>query len=220
MRHIHFSHDCFTIFLIWYLKCLVVPIALSRRFELLWRGGKRTWDSQVHILHSPEKRFQISNCQTKLDLWAKSFGDIKLQRSLPRRVRVIRLLVDVDFCFVRLRNGMPLVYCGFLPNSRFICVKKQHYFRARFCVWTFWFWNRTHSLWWFVFQLWNAASSRTRPSCPHPFLWPMKSLSNTLGLEFLMVADIKRPFHVMEIKVLLSKCSSVFLFFFFRCVQS
>lgn len=45
----------------------------------------------------------------------------------------------------------------------------------------------------------------------------MKSLSNTLGLEFLMVADIKRPFHVMEIKVLLSKCSSVFLFFFQVC---
>ena len=63
----------------------------------------------------------------------------------------------------------------------------------------------------------KKGTSRTRPSCPHPFLWPMKSLSNTLGLEFLMVADIKRPFHVMEIKVLLSKCSSVFLIFFQVC---
>ena len=65
----------------------------------------------------------------------------------------------------------------------------------------------------------QEGSSRTRPSCSHPFLWPMKSLSNqdTLALEFLMVADIKLPFfvHVMEIKLLLSKCSFVFLFFFF-----
>lgn len=42
----------------------------------------------------------------------------------------------------------------------------------------------------------QKGTSRTRPSRPHPFLWPMKSLSNqdTLALEFLMAADIKRPF--------------------------
>ena len=69
----------------------------------------------------------------------------------------------------------------------------------------------------------QEGSSRTRPSCSHPFLWPMKSLCNqdTLALEFLMVANIKLPFffvHVMEIKFLLSKCSFVFLFFFFSGV--
>ena len=91
----------------------------------------------MHILHSQEKRFQISNCPNKTGPLGEIISnpvDIKLERSLPRRARVIRLLVDVDFCFVRLPNGMPLVYCGFLPNSRFVCVKKQHYFRARFCV--------------------------------------------------------------------------------------
>ena len=72
----------------------------------------------------------------------------------------------------------------------------------------------------------QEGSSRTRPSCSHPFLWPMKSLSNqdTLALEFLMVADIKLPFfcscngnQILAFQMFF--CIS-FLFFFFRCVQS
>ena len=35
VRRLHFNYDCIAIFLIWYLKCPVVSIALSRRFELL-----------------------------------------------------------------------------------------------------------------------------------------------------------------------------------------
>lgn len=92
----------------------------------------------MHILHSQEKRFQISNCPNKTGPLGEIISnpvDIKLERSLPRRARVIRLLVDVDFCFVRLPNGMPLVYCGFLPNSRLICGKKKTLFQSQvLCV--------------------------------------------------------------------------------------
>ena len=65
----------------------------------------------------------------------------------------------------------------------------------------------------------QKGTSRTHPSCSHPFLWPMKSLSNqdTLALEFLMVADIKRPLLFMQCVLAFQM---FFCNFFFRCVQS